>query len=236
MPYCFLLQNKMKKYITLIFILSFIVVQSQDLSVVYQEKRVLTPEKLERMPEEFREIALRESKIKHLYTLVYSDGLSMYKNNIETKNLNEESSTITKNEEERKIIEDRIRVTNSKYEKYYYKNFKEGLMLFNFTNANKNFDGKDKLLEWNWQITNEVKVIDNYNCRKAVSTAFGYDFTAWFTEEIPVNAGPEKFDGLPGLILFVQTAGIEYSVVSIKTEKKLDVIKPKIVANTFTMS
>ena len=109
-------------------------------------------------------------------------------------------------------------------------------MLFNFTNANKNFDGKDKLLEWNWQITNEVKVIDNYNCRKAVSTAFGYDFTAWFTEEIPVNAGPEKFDGLPGLILFVQTAGIEYSVVSIKTEKKLDVIKPKIVANTFTMS
>ncbi len=53
----------------------------------------------------------------------------------------------------------------------------------------------------NWLITNEQKKIDNYIVTKATGKFRGRNYTAWFTTEIPVNAGPWKLNGLPGLIM-----------------------------------
>ncbi len=53
----------------------------------------------------------------------------------------------------------------------------------------------------NWHITDERKKFDKYNCTKAVGTFRGRDYIAWFTNEIPIPAGPWKLNGLPGLIL-----------------------------------
>src|SRR5690606_16426604 len=54
---------------------------------------------------------------------------------------------------------------------------------------------------YKWKITNETKQIQNYNCYKATTTFRGNNFEVWFTPEIPINAGPWKWCGLPGLIL-----------------------------------
>ena len=54
-----------------------------------------------------------------------------------------------------------------------------------------------------WQMYEETDTILGYACLKAGVTYSGRDYTAWFAPEIPINDGPWKFWGLPGLILKV---------------------------------
>lgn len=53
----------------------------------------------------------------------------------------------------------------------------------------------------NWQINNELRKIGNFICRKATTTFRGRQWIVWFTDEIPIPAGPWKLYGLPGLII-----------------------------------
>lgn len=54
-----------------------------------------------------------------------------------------------------------------------------------------------------WQMVEATDTILGYTCHKANVTYAGRDYTAWFAPEIPINDGPWKFWGLPGLILRV---------------------------------
>ena len=63
---------------------------------------------------------------------------------------------------------------------------------------------KDFYQNFNWRITNDKKEILGYMCKKAVGNFRGRQYTAWFTPSIPVDYGPWKFRGLPGVILSVQ--------------------------------
>lgn len=55
-----------------------------------------------------------------------------------------------------------------------------------------------------WQIENGTDTLLGYACQKAKLSFRGRDYTAWFTADIPINDGPWKFMGLPGLILKVE--------------------------------
>lgn len=58
--------------------------------------------------------------------------------------------------------------------------------------------------EWKkpeWNTTDESKEILGYECFKATTDYRGRRWTAWFAPEIPVQEGPWKLCGLPGLIL-----------------------------------
>ena len=72
---------------------------------------------------------------------------------------------------------------------------------------------KDSLPARPWKITDSKRVINGYNCRKAVYQK--NDSTriyAWYTTSITPSVGPEGFCGLPGLIMGIATedGGIIY--------------------------
>lgn len=57
-----------------------------------------------------------------------------------------------------------------------------------------------------WTLGEDTATILGYPCKSATIHFRGRDYTAWYTEELPVNDGPWKFYGLPGMILKVQDA------------------------------
>ncbi len=54
-----------------------------------------------------------------------------------------------------------------------------------------------------WSLTGQSKSIASHECYEAVGSFRGRTYSAWFTTDIPVSAGPYKFGGLPGIILEV---------------------------------
>lgn len=65
--------------------------------------------------------------------------------------------------------------------------------------------------EWNWEITDSTKNVIGYECIKASTDYHGRRWEAWFAPEIPVQNGPWKLEGLPGLILEASADGGKYT-------------------------
>jgi len=59
----------------------------------------------------------------------------------------------------------------------------------------------DSLPSMKWTILNQFTTIKNNYCQKAVTTFRGRDYTVFFALNIPIQDGPWKFCGLPGLIV-----------------------------------
>ncbi len=69
------------------------------------------------------------------------------------------------------------------------------------TKMNQSFLYKEDFPQITWIILNEKQTISSYPCQKATTIFRGRKYEAWFTTNIPINNGPWKFGGLPGLIL-----------------------------------
>lgn len=56
--------------------------------------------------------------------------------------------------------------------------------------------------ELNWTMAEDsIKTILDYECVMATADYHGRKWTVWFTPEIPIQDGPWKFCGLPGLVM-----------------------------------
>ena len=69
-----------------------------------------------------------------------------------------------------------------------------------------------------WQITADTATVLGYLCQKATTTFRGRSYEAWFSPEIPINDGPWKFFGLPGLILKITDTENIFSFVCVGLE------------------
>ena len=70
-----------------------------------------------------------------------------------------------------------------------------------------------------WTLKDDLQTIHGYRCQKATCRWRGRDYEAWFTTEIPIQHGPWKFGGLPGLIVKISDAKKEYNFELVKLER-----------------
>lgn len=68
-------------------------------------------------------------------------------------------------------------------------------------------------IEWSL-VEDSTKNVIGYECVMATADYHGRKWTAWFTPEVPVQAGPWKLSGLPGLILEADADNGVYSFVA----------------------
>lgn len=82
--------------------------------------------------------------------------------------------------------------------------------------------------DWDWKLTGQQKMILEYPCQQAISTREGNEVVAWFTAALAVEAGPEEYGNLPGLILEVNVDEGEHLIKATSVELKAlekDVLK-----------
>ncbi len=85
---------------------------------------------------------------------------------------------------------------------------------------------KDVVLHW--QTGNQLRKIGRFLCRDATIYFRGRQWRVWFTEEIPVPAGPWKLHGLTGLIVEAEdeTKSFYFYLEQISQTGSVEMIKP----------
>lgn len=115
-------------------------------------------------------------------------------------------------------------VTMPKFSEKVYKFYPEMKVQYverissGFTPMNIGYNDETKM---NWKITDEKAKIGSYNTQKATADFGGRKWNAWFTSDIPLQDGPYKFHGLPGLIVKIEDDGQNYSW-ELKGNKKVE--------------
>ena len=90
-----------------------------------------------------------------------------------------------------------------------------------------NFRYEDDLSDMKWEIKKDTATILSYSCQKAITEFRGRTWEAWFTSEIPINNGPWKFGGLPGLIMKISDSQhyFVFECIGIENLKEREPIK-----------
>ncbi|MCD8031168.1 MAG: GLPGLI family protein [Bacteroides sp.] len=87
---------------------------------------------------------------------------------------------------------------------YTYQNYPEGKITVQARHEKIVFQYEEPLLPQQWTIVpDSTRQIINHSCQLATCEYRGRKYLAWFTEDLPVQTGPWKFYGLPGLIMEV---------------------------------
>ncbi len=84
---------------------------------------------------------------------------------------------------------------------------------------------EDTLHPMRWSLSDEIKTIDSFECRKADTWFRGRFYTAWYTVDIPIPNGPWKMGGLPGLIIELRelSGDMHFMLESIRQENMKDI-------------
>ncbi|GAA4398709.1 hypothetical protein GCM10023187_09580 [Nibrella viscosa] len=90
----------------------------------------------------------------------------------------------------------------------------------------------DSLRTPRWKVTNKIKEVAGHICMSAetMDSVKNQKVTAWFAQDIPVQAGPEQYFGLPGLILELDINDGDALITATKVEFKpidKEIPKPK---------
>lgn len=85
---------------------------------------------------------------------------------------------------------------------YVFKdNAREAMTVYDKAGMTERGVYEEPFSELTWETGDSTKTVLGYECIMATTDYHGRKWTAWFAPEIPVNDGPWKLRGLPGLIL-----------------------------------
>ena len=100
-----------------------------------------------------------------------------------------------------------------------YQNLKKKEMRSLFELGGQEIYVQDSLVNTKWRITNEYRNIAGYNCRRANGIVMDSIYVvAFYTDEIPVSAGPSVFNGLPGTIMGLAIPELHYNIFATKVD------------------
>lgn len=101
-----------------------------------------------------------------------------------------------------------------------FKNRKSGrLIVFDKVSEELNAQFAETIPTFKWTMEEDTSTILGYSCILATTTFRGRTYKAWSTLDIPINEGPWKLYGLPGLILKAETGDDLFKFVAIGIEK-----------------
>jgi len=119
-----------------------------------------------------------------------------------------------------------------KNEDYFiYRDFTKKVTFDVMTVLSKPFVIQDTLVCQNWKIKNDMKEIANHICMNAsfYDSIKGKEVIAWFALDLPISIGPDRYCGLPGLILEINEANgaVVYTATNVLlSNEKLVIDKP----------
>lgn len=217
----------MKQLIFLVIIYCTASINAQNIKILYSSHSDL-PEK--KFLKYFTQKSLKTFTKKKYYHLIKNDTAALFyplqKGGI-FKDADTTEVTVSKTISKTNIttVEIDNRITDIFYINYPKKQYIRKLNI-----RGTNYDIKDSLPVLKWQILDSIKQMKGYTIQKAVTTYQDIPITAWFTEDIPINAGPRIFQGLPGLIMKLKMNASNYEVEKItylKKPPKIEIPKPE---------
>lgn len=101
-------------------------------------------------------------------------------------------------------------ISSSNTAEYFYQNYPKG----SITTRSRILADPIEIVEsrenLEWQLVDSIKVVAGYECKLAIAPFRGRVWSAWYTLEIPIDFGPWKLHGLPGLILEAYDLNSDY--------------------------
>ena len=174
----------------ILFVLAFADVHSQDMKVTYNNRILIDTTQLENV-DLFTKNHLLENARGDTYELLIRDGISLYEP-LSIKNKSSENS-----------INGNASISHKYFESVYSNRLKNE-MVSSIVLGGETFLINERLVPIDWEIKEETKKIDSYVVKRAEAIVNGNPVIVWFTDEIPISAGPSYYSGLPGLILQAQ--------------------------------
>ena len=105
---------------------------------------------------------------------------------------------------------------------YVYKNYPTGQMTITDRISLQDYCYVDSLHTQTWTMGDSTREVLGYTCQQATTDFRGRRWTAWFATDIPVNDGPWKLSGLPGLILEAYDEGQQHVFTAVGLERVKD--------------
>ena len=136
---------------------------------------------------------------------------------------------ISDDDMERKVLLQQLKPDNSDYT---YTQLGERNQIKTYTFMEQ-YVWKENLRSYRWKFTGETREIAGFECKKALTTICdSVVVVAFYTDEITVAGGPERFHGLPGMILGIAVPRLSLTLFATKVELGEPVIKSPVKNST----
>lgn len=215
------------KLASLFAFLLFSSVQSQNLKVEYNRIDKHNSDYLnsDNYSADFKNKVSKELEKGQKFTLSVLDGSSFFKSTPIANIISEEERRVdehTKSINRYENVVEQMKVYSKKGDKgfYQYHNFDDDEM---YHYALPKFD---KI-----EYKEDVEYIEKYKCKLAEIYINNNLYKVWYTEDVPVSAGPFMFNNLPGLVLKVENSNFLMYATKVSNEGKkedFETINPKI--------
>lgn len=103
-----------------------------------------------------------------------------------------------------------------------FKNYPQGRLTHTEKICMDWFRYEEDMPQLEWELTDSVVNVLGYECHSAVCNFRGREWTAFYTEDIPIMEGPWKLQGLPGLIMKASDKDGNYMFECIGINSKAD--------------